>query len=135
MLPSICVKVILISMLTGPGDDFFQFSPTEKLQATISVDTSRATRPISRRLFGKFTEHLGRNIYHGMWAQVLRNPGFEDWPYFFANEKKMNQARKQTEDYGKPWPKGLAAHWLPEGSGEVTYKLDTDCINSKSSQH
>lgn len=30
----------------------------------------RGEHAISPLLFGKFTEHLGRNVYHGIWAQV-----------------------------------------------------------------
>ena len=36
-----------------------------------------AAAQVSRLLFGKFTEHLGANVYGGMWAQILNNPGFE----------------------------------------------------------
>ena len=32
--------------------------------------------PVNRKLFGKFTEHLGRNVYGGAWAQIVANPEF-----------------------------------------------------------
>ena len=41
-----------------------------------------ATDHVNRLLFGKFTEHLGRNIYNGMWAQALQNTSFADWSFF-----------------------------------------------------
>ncbi|HID77204.1 MAG TPA: hypothetical protein EYP56_14570, partial [Planctomycetaceae bacterium] len=60
------------------GNELFVFSPTSSGEIEAWVDvTRRADRPVSRLLYGKFTEHLGRNIYLGMWAQLLVNPGFE----------------------------------------------------------
>ncbi len=54
------------------------------LAARVKVETAAPHRlPVSRRLFGKFTEHLGRNVYGGAWAQILPNPAFasgEVWP-------------------------------------------------------
>ncbi|MBE3577941.1 MAG: hypothetical protein IMX00_09675 [Limnochordales bacterium] len=59
-------------------------SADEPLPATVRViPGSRRTRPVSRYLFGKFTEHLGQNVYGGAWAQITRNPEFapiEIWP-------------------------------------------------------
>ena len=48
------------------------------LQAAIRVHpgTPAGRAPVSRRLFGKFTEHLGRNVYGGAWAQIVPNPVF-----------------------------------------------------------
>ncbi len=49
----------------------------------IEIDcTQCAAQPVNRLLFGKFTEHLGRNIYNGMWAQILQNSSFADWSYY-----------------------------------------------------
>ncbi|MBN1490424.1 MAG: hypothetical protein JXA69_10960 [Phycisphaerae bacterium] len=102
---------------------------------TIHVDTSRASAPISRRLFGKFTEHLYSNIYDGAWAQIVRNTSFEDWRYFFSDDETMEQSRSRWAQWGRPWPVGLAAYWRPEGTGDVTYSLDADCVNTDASQH
>jgi len=121
--------------LGAAGEPLFTLSPGPDGQAAIRVDASRAGEPISRRLFGKFTEHLHRNIYHGMWAQVIRNPGFESWHCFFSGDEQMIQARDGAARLGRPWPQGLAAHWLGEGAGEVTYALDRNCVNSESAQH
>lgn len=110
------------------------FRPSSGDAAVIRVDPSRTGPPISRRLFGKFTEHLHRNIYHGMWAQVVRNPGFEEWKYFFSSDEAMNRARQAASRAGRPWPQGLAAHWLPEGAGDVVRSLDDDRVNSEASQ-
>ncbi len=42
----------------------------------------RSPHAIPRYITGKFAEHLGANIYHGMDAQVLRNPTLADWPFW-----------------------------------------------------
>jgi alpha-N-arabinofuranosidase len=52
-------------------------------QATIKIDAAARGEPISRNLFGKFTEHLGSNVYQGAWAQIVVNPEFAPaflWP-------------------------------------------------------
>jgi alpha-N-arabinofuranosidase len=103
-------------------------------KAAIRIDPGRAGSPISRRLFGKFTEHLHRNIYHGMWAQVARNPGFEDWRFFFSTDAGLERERARAAASGRPWPDGLAAHWLAEGDGRVVLSLDRDRVNSETSQ-
>jgi alpha-N-arabinofuranosidase len=126
---------LCVGALSASTEPLYEFTPGPEDRASIQVDTSQAGEPISHRLFGKFCEHLGRNIYHGMWAQVMRNPGFEDWLCFFRDETKMKEAQKEAAEKGEPWPKGLAAQWLAEGSGLVTYKLDSDCINPQASQH
>ena len=66
-----------LCLLAWPGDrgplaeePLVKMSPVK-----IRIEAGKPFAPISRRLFGKFTEHLGRNIYNDMWAQVLRNPG------------------------------------------------------------
>ena len=56
----------------------YEFSECPETRSRLDVWADRpARRPISRYLFGKFTEHLGANVYNGIWAQILRNPGFE----------------------------------------------------------
>ena len=51
-------------------------------RATIRIDAGRAAPfAVPRRLFGKFCEHLGANIYHGMEAQILLNATFSRWRF------------------------------------------------------
>ncbi len=61
-----------------PEVELFQFEPTHgKGAARLTIDLAvRSPRPVSPRLFGKFCEHLGANIYRGMEAQILYNPTF-----------------------------------------------------------
>ena len=55
-----------------------------KIKAIATIDAGQqAGAPISRFLFGKFTEHLGRNVYGGAWAEAIENPWFapiDNWP-------------------------------------------------------
>jgi len=127
--------VMLACLAVAPDESLFVTRPSPDGEAVVRVDPSRTGEPISRRLFGKFAEHLHHNIYHGMWAQVVRNPSFEDWPLFFMNDDRMTQARQQAVDSGQPWPEGLAAHWRSQGEGDVVYSLDPDSINTNTSQH
>jgi alpha-N-arabinofuranosidase len=82
----------------------------------------KAKTPVSRMLYGKFTEHLGANVYNGAWAQILRNTGFEPGDYF----GRPHATYPQIE--------GVAFTWESYGKGDVTYSLSTDHINSDTSQ-
>lgn len=93
---------------------------------------------VNRLLFGKFTEHLGRNIYNGMWAQVLQNTSFADWSFF------RHVWRQKKEGQGGDFPldriagacaRGVACGWLPYGSDDATYGIDWENpLNSDTSQ-
>jgi alpha-N-arabinofuranosidase len=63
--------------------DLFEHTPIdENERATIWIDTSvRSPYTVSPHLLGKFCEHLGFNIYHGMEAQNLFNPTFGKWSF------------------------------------------------------
>jgi len=120
--------------------DLFVSIPSEDGTARISVDCARrADRPITRLLFGKFTEHLGRNIYSGMWAQILQNSSFADWSFF---RHVWNWARNRHHAADFPldqmlaaYERGLACWWLPYGSETAEYLIDwTDPFNSDTSQ-
>ena len=51
-------------------------------RATLTVEAGRRSpHPVNSRLFGKFCEHLGANIYHGMEAQILLNCTFGQWRF------------------------------------------------------
>jgi alpha-N-arabinofuranosidase len=108
----------------------------------------RAAQPITPRLFGKFTEHLGRNIYHGMWAQVLVNPGFEPLEHFLwrgeardalahglvRGDFSREQAEPVLQRLVDSLRNGVAWGWTRHGEGDVRYSLDTDRVSSDTSQ-
>jgi alpha-N-arabinofuranosidase len=64
-------------------DELFEHIPAaEEQRATVWVDPAvRSTYQISPLLLGKFCEHLGTNINHGMEAQILFNPTFGHWSF------------------------------------------------------
>ena len=118
-------------------DDLIRLVPSEATTARIAIDCGhRADRPIDRRLFGKFTEHLGRNIYGGMWAQILRNTSFSDWHYF------RNLWSQKHGTGGFPMDRilaacesGLACWWVPYGDPGARYHIDwANPYNSETSQ-
>jgi len=65
------------------NDGLFQHTKHEDLgKASLTVNAgAKSAHAISPRLYGKFCEHLGSNIYNGMEAQVLRNPTFGKWRF------------------------------------------------------
>ncbi len=87
-----------------------------RAQTTIEVDAPVLAKPISRNLFGKFTEHLGRNVYQGAWAQLIVNPEFAPaalWPNRDALVRRLKAA---SEEFGQETLLrdsrfGVAAHW------------------------
>jgi len=102
--------------------------------------TEITAKPISKYLFGKFTEHLGQNIYHGMWAQILENPSFEPG-CFFANEIGLLKESLSRTDHLFPGVKllesfqnGVAYGWAKYGEGDVAYSVVPDCVGSWTSQ-
>lgn len=109
----------------------------------------RSEQAITPRLFGKFTEHLGRNVYHGIWAQVLVNPGFEPAQAFLYGGRPPSATlphhlawwgvpdavtRPLLRRLEESLREGVAYAWLRFGEGEVRYTLDGDRVNSETSQ-
>ena len=91
--------------------------------ARIAVDAARRDPPISRRLFGKFTEHLGRNVYLGAWAQVAANPEFASasrWKgrdgMFYHGRRGASEDQRHLE---RAVQRGFAPHWFAEGDAQV----------------
>ena len=112
--------------------------------------SERREGAISPLLFGKFTEHLGRNVYHGIWAQVLLNPGFEPATRFLFGGRPAGETLPHHFSWwGVPEPitrpilrrleeslqEGAAYGWMRTGIGEVRYSLDgDDRVNPETSQ-
>ena len=69
----------------------------------LTVDASARRAPISPYLYGQFTEHLGRCIYGGIWAEML-----EDRKFFFPVTADYHpyQALQNT-----PYPVVGASPW------------------------
>ncbi len=69
-------------------------------RARIAVDASIQGAPVSRNLFGKFTEHLGRNVYLGMWAQIVANPEFGPSERFGDVDRTTAMRQRDAEALG-----------------------------------
>lgn len=105
-------------------------------EAEIVLDPTRSGEPVDERLFGKFCEHLGRNIANGMHAQVLINPTFGPWEFADGAvhpdggvwpESNEDLVRVAIEEYCAEWElpnpealfqafqAGTAFGWVPTG--------------------
>ena len=91
--------------------------------ARIAVDAARRDPPISRRLFGKFTEHLARNVYLGAWAQVAANPEFAPasrWKgrdgMFYHSRRGASEDQRHLE---RAVQRGFAPHWFAESDAQA----------------
>ena len=53
--------------------------PASAQTTRVSIDTTRARKPISKYIYGQFMEHYGRSIYGGTWSEML-----EDRKFFYT---------------------------------------------------
>lgn len=93
-------------------------------QVSVTVNANKKDSPISRNLFGLFTEHLGRNVYGGAWAQVVENPEFVSASYWpvrdYGNLMEQNlhhfQQTFKLTDLVDDSKNGFAAYWASSGN-------------------
>jgi len=116
-----------------------QFTRGDKVR--IEVFAGEKAEAISPFLFGKFTENLGSNVYNGLWAQILRNTGFEPAEYFSHHGEGGIWRRMGHIGMLNVYPhlqndmrEGIACFWGKWGLGDVAYSLSEDCVNSNSAQ-
>jgi len=111
------------------------FSRRSAPDATIEVHAAQPLGPpISRALFGKFTEHLGRNVYGGAWAQALENPGFEPQERWGNPAELHRRLRLMEQHVALPGLAqapllGVAPWWTPLNEHEATFTLRPQGIN------
>ena len=71
-----------------------EIQPTDlELKATVRINPRKKLNEINPLIYGQFIEHLGRCIYGGIWAEMLRN-------------RKM---------HGSVQENGVVEHWQPFG--------------------
>jgi len=71
---------LVVAAALAAQEPLYQFEPSDAAGARIEIWAgARARQPVSRYLYGKFTEHLWWNVQNCLWAQVLKNSGFESW--------------------------------------------------------
>jgi len=106
-------------------------------RAGLRIDVSQeASQRVSPWLFGKFCEHLGANIYHGMEAQILVNATFSRWRFSAGDGhpdggvqedagREVVRQRLEQQYTQRGWPEpaaaaeayfqGAAFGWVPSG--------------------
>lgn len=141
------IALIIAIVTTGgaivealPTKPLVEFARADQPSIEVFAAEKRST-PVSRHLYGWFAEHLFDNVYFGMWAQMLRNTGFEPSKYFGnAGEEDLQRRLQWREGYfGVPdqlesYKNGTAYYWIRYGKGDVIYSPAEDRINSDSSQ-
>ncbi|MCW5979783.1 MAG: hypothetical protein KIT09_17010 [Bryobacteraceae bacterium] len=137
------VALLLIAPSVEAESGLFDFQPGSGKQSRILIDAgARAERPVTRRLFGKFTEHLWWNVYQGLWAQNLRNPSFESWELMGEGSGRVFSWTTQN-GFRERFPHlriektprlDVAPWWAPWGDGKATYALDPNAFNSERCQ-
>ncbi len=144
VLLSITVFVLMNSGSAGQKLDNFltiEKNPVEtEAEVNIYAD-KKAEKPLTRYLYGKFTEHLGQNVYHGLWAQILINPSFEGWQFWGSDEdykRRMGYyadwVKIPKSDVVGSYEQGVAPFWMAYGAGDISYALDSAAFNSETAQ-
>ncbi len=120
-------------------DEYLYYRPSETNRAKIKIRNNLQGDRVSERLFGLFTEHLGKNVYGGAWAQVFANGGFESFnmipkevpehqrPTLKKNTiKRLQIAAEQFNitDLAKYEELGIAPYWGPINK-KANYQLET----------
>ncbi len=91
---------------------------------TISVnpdDTSSWT--IDEKIYGKFIEHNGKDVYPGLYAQHLANSSFERW---FHLGDQIWQKRTAVLYQNTPNTDGIAYPWEPDPYDNSTKEMRTE---------
>jgi alpha-N-arabinofuranosidase len=105
---------------------FFAFSSFAQSTATLTVQTDSAQQIISKDLYGMFSEHLGRDIYGGLWVG-------ENSPIANKDGIRLDivEALKAIRVPVMRWPGGCFAdqyHWK-DGIGQKDKRPETVNMN------
>lgn len=118
----------------------FRFVETEGNTAEAFIDLSRVSDyRVSERLFGKFTENLGANVYGGFWAQILDNPSLEPVSVCrnennYAWHEFINLKNLTGLDLPDPYEvKNLPYRWFRWNGEACSYQLRDDACNTSHS--
>ena len=82
-----CAVVSCVFSLDGRAtgrswfDDMkFELISEEEFSTSVIIDVDNQSEPISEYIYGQFIEHLGRCIYGGIWAEMIRDRKFFNKP-------------------------------------------------------
>jgi len=98
-------------------------------EASIKINTEKRGAPISEYIYGQFIEHLGKCIYGGLWAEMLKDRKF----YYEITDKFEPWAERNEPYWNTGYYKYLnASPWQVIGpKGTVTM----DSVNPYTGKH
>lgn len=117
--------VLTAAVSLTAGEPAYRVKESPDVSLTVKV-SERAKKAVSPYLFAKFSEHLGSNIYGGLWAEVLDNPGMDSFERIVQSPELT---RKQLEDGKKKTvidviDQHLPYRWFPLGDPVAVYSFD-----------
>ncbi len=138
----LCIFLLFAYMgVASVEDNFFSFSEYSGKDTSISIHPDRvSTYTVSARLFGKFTENLGANIYGGFWAQILMNPSLEpastckSGRRYNAFQRSALKTLTHEDAPTSDIEDTLAFWWFPWNGVGANYSLAHDAFNTLRSQ-
>ena len=80
-------------------------------ETIVQIDVSKtANYSIPRSIFGTFLEPIGNSTYNGLWAELLRNPSFEDSLW---DVKHVAEMAKDDPELSRASEMALPLPWEP----------------------
>lgn len=103
-------------------------------EVTVKLDAAQTGAPISPYIYGQFTEHLGRCIYGGIWAEMLEDRKF----YFPITEKYAPYRGIENPDFPGEiligaYPVVGASPWQIIGDAKAVTMVKEDAFVGKHS--
>ncbi len=119
LLKGLALSLIAVAV---KGDSMFAFNEIDGARVRVTIDPTRASDyVVPEELFGTFTEVLGRNTYHGFWAQLFGNPSLEP----IAGCLKKQAGNRQMD---------LPFAWQRWNGADTGYELVEDAFNTAFAQ-
>ena len=119
----------------------FNFHESSENRAVANIDVSNLSDYVlEERLFGNFSENLGRNIYGGFWAQIFENPSLEPaavchpWKGYGRHEIVEIKRLTKEQVFDRGDEKIIAYHWFRWNGNKSAYRLLEDAHNTSYSQ-
>ena len=98
-----CARVSCSFCIDGRGiasgrvwfDDMkFELLEEENIRTAVIIDMEKAAEPVSEYIYGQFIEHLGKCIYGGIWAEMIRDRKFYYLPGDENSEWRVSVNRR-----------------------------------------
>jgi alpha-N-arabinofuranosidase len=118
--------LLCIALLNALSTGAVEFTFKESFEVGLTVNLyERVKEPVSPLLFSKFSEHVGRNVYGGLWAECIANPGMDRFWQVARRPKATMSELKQTNrtELIAAIEKKLPYHWYPLGDSSAVYSF------------